>query len=173
MQKPLDSFVIGGGQAGLASGYHLQKAGLNFMILEASDQPTGSWRKYYDSLKLFSPAKYSSLPGYPFPKGPKEYPLRDEVISYLRHYAEKFKLPIKVNQKVERVEIRNGGFEVITHAGDRLRTKTLISASGSFHRPYLPSIPGTDLFQPQRVLGLDLHFWLKVTGIDKFHFIGS
>ncbi|MEK4510828.1 MULTISPECIES: NAD(P)-binding domain-containing protein [Paenibacillus] len=63
MTKFLDTVVIGGGQAGLASGYHLQKARLEFAILEASDQPTGSWPQYYDSLKLFSPARYSSLPG--------------------------------------------------------------------------------------------------------------
>lgn len=100
LQKTLDAVVVGGGQAGLASGYHLQKAGLNYMILEAGEQPAGSWPQYYDSLKLFSPARYSSLPGYPFPKAPNEYPLRDEVITYLRQYAEKFKLPIMVNQKV-------------------------------------------------------------------------
>ncbi|WP_189030202.1 flavin-containing monooxygenase [Paenibacillus albidus] len=223
MQKIFDTLVIGGGQAGLASGYHLQKAGLDFMILEASDQPTGSWPQYYDSLKLFSPAQYSSLPGYPFPKGPNEYPLRDEVIAYLREYAEKFQLPIKVKQKVERIDVENGGFNVITLTGDRFRTKTLISASGSFHRPHLPSLPGANIFQgrilhsseykhpkpflekrvivvgrgnsgvqiaveladyanvslavqhqvrftPQRILGLDLHFWLKITGIDTFPF---
>lgn len=223
MQKTLDAVVIGGGQAGLASGYYLQKAGLNFKILESGDQPTGSWPKYYDSLKLFSPARYSSLPGYPFPKAPNEYPLRDEVISYLRQYAEKFKLPIKLNQKVERIVVENGGFDVITLAGDRFRSKTIISASGSFHRPYLPSLKGADIFKgrilhssdykhpesflgkrvvvvgrgnsgvqiavelanhsnvslavqhpvrftPQRVLGLDLHFWLKITGVDAFPF---
>ncbi|MEK8210379.1 NAD(P)/FAD-dependent oxidoreductase [Paenibacillus sp. FSL L8-0696] len=142
MDEILDTIVIGGGQAGLASGYHLQKAGLSFMILEASDQPTGSWPRYYDSLKLFSPARYSTLPGYPFPKDSNEYPLRDEVISYLRHYAEKFKLPQKTNSKVERINVVNGGFDVITLSGDRIRTKTLICASGSFHRPHIPSLQG-------------------------------
>lgn len=223
MDEILDTLVIGAGQAGLASGYHLQKAGLNFLILEAGDQPTGSWPRYYDSLKLFSPAQYSSLPGYPFPKGSNEYPLRDEVISYLHQYAEKFKLPLKVNQKVERVEVVKGGFDVITLSGDRFRTKSLISASGSFHRPHIPRLTGAEVYQggilhsseyinpkpfmgkrvivvgrgnsgvqiaveladhanvslavqhpvqftPQRILGLDLHFWLKITGIDTFPF---
>ncbi|MFD2413579.1 flavin-containing monooxygenase [Paenibacillus rhizoplanae] len=223
LQKTLDAVVVGGGQAGLASGYHLQKAGLNYMILEAGEQPAGSWPQYYDSLKLFSPARYSSLPGYPFPKAPNEYPLRDEVITYLRQYAEKIKLPIMVNQKVAQIEFGYGDFDVITSAGDRFRSKTLISASGSFHHPHLPSLPGADSFQgrilhssdykhpesflgkrvvvvgrgnsgvqiavelanhanvslavqqpvrftPQRILGLDLHFWLKITGIDTFPF---
>jgi putative flavoprotein involved in K+ transport len=99
-----DAVVIGGGQAGLAAGYHLQRAGLRFVILEAGSEATGSWTRYYDSLKLFSPARYSSLPGLPFPGDPKRYPTRDEVVDYLRGYALHFHLPIMTNTRVERVE---------------------------------------------------------------------
>jgi putative flavoprotein involved in K+ transport len=82
-----DVVVIGGGQAGLAASYHLKQLGLNFLILEAGDQSTGSWPHYYESLKLFSPAQYSALPGLPFPGDPERYPCRDEVVTYLRDYA--------------------------------------------------------------------------------------
>jgi putative flavoprotein involved in K+ transport len=77
MSGILDVIVIGGGQAGLASGYHLKKSGLRFVILEASGEAAGSWPKYYNSLKLFSPAKYSSLPGMSFPSPGDRYPARE------------------------------------------------------------------------------------------------
>ena len=80
--EQLDAIVIGGGQAGLAAGYHLQRAGLRFVILEAAEEATGSWKRYYDSLTLFSPARYSSLPGMRFPGNPDRYPTRDEVVVY-------------------------------------------------------------------------------------------
>jgi putative flavoprotein involved in K+ transport len=74
-----DTLVLGAGQAGLATGYQLKQTGLSFALLEAGNRPTGSWPHYYDSLTLFSPARYSSLPGMPFPGDPDHYPGRDEV----------------------------------------------------------------------------------------------
>jgi putative flavoprotein involved in K+ transport len=82
--RPLDVLAVGGGQAGLAAGYHLQQAGLSFLILEAGAEPVGSWPAYYDSLTLFSPAGFSSLPGMAFPGDPDRYPVRDDIIDYLR-----------------------------------------------------------------------------------------
>lgn len=67
----MDVVVIGGGQAGLALGWHLQQHGLDFLILDEQTRPGGNWRNYYDSLQLFSPAEYSGLPGLPFPADPK------------------------------------------------------------------------------------------------------
>src|SRR5437660_8626719 len=93
MKDLYDTIVIGAGQAGLATGYHLKRSGLRFVILEAGLQAGGSWPRYYDSLTLFSPARYSSLPGLPFPGNPERYPTRDEVVSYLRRYALRFDLP--------------------------------------------------------------------------------
>ena len=98
----LDALVIGGGQSGLAAGYHLKRAGLSFEILEARGEPGGSWPGYYDSLTLFSPARYSGLPGMRFPGSPDRYPARDEVVGYLRGYAEAFGLPVLAGKRVLR-----------------------------------------------------------------------
>src|SRR5207249_4285573 len=81
MSDIYETIVIGAGQAGLATGYWLRQAGLRFVLLEADRQPGGSWPRYYDSLTLFSPARYSGLPGLPFPGDPERYPARDEVVS--------------------------------------------------------------------------------------------
>ena len=141
------TIVIGGGQAGLAAGHYLKKYGLSFLILEAGPEPVGSWPHYYDSLKLFSPAKYSSLPGFPFPGGGNRYPTRDEVISYLREYASKYNMPVKTKTRVEKVEKFNGRFQVTTTGGEILEAESVISATGSFHRPYIPDIPGLAEFR--------------------------
>lgn len=137
-----DSIVIGAGQAGLAAGYYLQKAGLRFLILEASDQPGGSWPHFYDSLTLNSIARYSSLPGLPFPGEPDRYPRRDEAAAYLRHYAAHFGLPVVNGARVVRVE-RSGRFlRVITADKGSYRTRTVVAATGSFGRPHVPHLPG-------------------------------
>ena len=81
MHQIVDTLVIGAGQAGLAAGYQLQRAGRSFTILDAAAQAGGSWPHYYNSLRLFSPARFSSLPGLPFPGDPERYPTRDEVIA--------------------------------------------------------------------------------------------
>jgi putative flavoprotein involved in K+ transport len=134
-----DAMVIGGGQAGLATGYHLQRDGLRFVILEAGSEATGSWTRYYDSLKLFSPARYSSLPGMPFPGDPERYPTRDEVVDYIRGYARYFHLPIVNNVRVERVEHHDTTFHVFTSQGQTLSARGVIAATGAFSRPALPA----------------------------------
>lgn len=143
----IQTVVIGAGQAGLAAGYYLKKYGVSFVILEAGSEPVGSWPHYYDSLKLFSPAKYSSLPGYPFPGDGNRYSNRNEVISYLREYATKFNLPIKTNARVEKVKKLNGKFHVTTTNGEIFIVESVICATGSFHRPFIPAIPGLAKFQ--------------------------
>lgn len=143
----LDAIVIGGGQAGLASGYYLKKKGLRFLILESNNQSTGSWPGYYDSLKLFSPARFSSLPGLKYPGDPNGYPKRDEVIHYLQSYREKFQLPVKTNQRVESIQKDDEIFAIRTTAGDMFRTRTVINATGSFSNPYTPQIPGQEVFR--------------------------
>jgi putative flavoprotein involved in K+ transport len=151
MKELLDTIVIGGGQAGLAVGYHLQKEGLQFLILDASDEVGGSWPRYYDNLKLFSPARFSSLPGMKFPGDPDGYPKRDEVIHYLQEYRTKFQLPIRANQRVAAVERDTEGFAVRSMAGDTFHATTIINASGSFHNPYTPTIPGQEIFQGRTI----------------------
>lgn len=150
--QPLDVVVIGAGQAGLASGWHLKQQGLNFLILDEQSQPGGNWRNYYDSLELFSPAAYSSLPGLPFPGTPSHYPTRDEVVRYLAQYADCFQLPIRQGVQVTRIDQDNQVFQVIAANGERFSTRAVIVASGAFSRPYLPNIPGLENFS-----GTQLH----------------
>ncbi|MGG6447685.1 NAD(P)-binding domain-containing protein [Pseudobacillus badius] len=147
MNEILDSIVIGGGQAGLASGYHLQKKGLQFLILEASKQATGSWPHYYESLKLFSPARFSSLPGMKFPAPPDHYPLRDEVIQYLQEYIKQFQLPVMTSQRVTDVEKVGEVFRIHTISGETFQARTIINATGCFHNPFSPLIKGQETFK--------------------------
>ncbi len=145
----LDVLVIGAGQAGLASAYHLQKAGLDFLVLEATQRAAGSWPHYYDSLVLFSPAAYSGLPGLPFPGDPERYPRRDEVVGYLEQYARHFAFPIRFGARVQRVTGVDGNFHVMTDAGETWQARTVISASGPFRQPHLPAFEGLDQFTGQ------------------------
>lgn len=144
-----ETLVIGAGQAGLAAGYTLQKAGLDFTLLEAGASPTGSWGAYYESLTLFSPARFSSLPGMPFPGSPNHYPKRDEVIAYLHSYAQRFHLPIQLQTRVERIERTGQHFRVATSTGKSYEALSIIVATGAFHRPNLPHFPGQDRFSGQ------------------------
>ncbi len=136
-----DTLVIGAGQAGLAAGYYLQKAGLRFVILEASDQPGGSWPHFYDSLSLNSPARYSSLPGLPFPGQPDRYPRRDEAVAYLHGYAAHFALPVVTGARVIKVERSGRFFRVLTGDKGCYRARTIVAATGFFGQPYIPNLP--------------------------------
>lgn len=147
-----DSIVIGGGQSGLAAAYYLQKEKLNFIILEKNSVNLGSWAKYYDSLTLFSPAAYSSLPGFDFPGEADRYPHRDEVVQYLKSYAAHFNFNIHHNIDVVKVE-KNEGIYIIKASNDEVfHTRSIICASGSFTNPNIPNIPGMNDFN-----GLILH----------------
>lgn len=146
MNNVLDVLVIGGGQSGLASGYHLKKSGLSFLILEASGEAAGSWPNYYDSLKLFSPAKYASLPGLSIPSPGDRYPNRDEVVQYLKNYAFHFQLPMVFHQRVEQVSKESDAFRVRTTTGETYNARNVICATGSFNKPYIPSIHGQEDF---------------------------
>lgn len=135
----MDTIVIGGGQSGLTAARALREAGLSPVILEAGDQPTGSWSRYYDSLTLFSPACYSTIPGHPFPGDPDGYPHRDEVAAYLQRFADSLDVEIRTNTRVTAVE---PGFVVHTDDGQSLQAAGIVAATGSFGNPYVPEIPG-------------------------------
>jgi putative flavoprotein involved in K+ transport len=135
-----DVVVVGGGQAGLALGYFLARDGRRFEILEAADAPAAAWRKRWDSLKLFTPARYDSLPGLPFPGELDAYPGRDEVVGYLARYAEHFKLPVQFNSEV--LAVRGGddrGF--VVELRDRAyAADQVVIATGPFQTPRVPAI---------------------------------
>ncbi|MFJ8815187.1 flavin-containing monooxygenase [Amycolatopsis thermoflava] len=141
-----DAVVIGGGQAGLASVHALKARGLKPVLLEAGDEPVGSWPHYYDSLHLFSPARYSSLPGMAFPGDPDRYPHRDEVIDYLRRYAAALDADIRTGHRVTAVTRPGGEFLVSTEAGEELAAPIVIAATGAFTSPHRPALPGLDRF---------------------------
>jgi len=141
-----DAIVVGAGQAGLAAAYHLQRAGLRYVMLEGADAVGGSWPRYYDSLQLLSPARYSSLPGRPFPGDPLRLPSRDEVIDYLRGYAQHFGFPVRLRTPVERVQKAGAGFRVRSRDGKTWHAAAVIAATGCFQQPHRPDLPGMDAF---------------------------
>jgi putative flavoprotein involved in K+ transport len=142
-----DVVVIGGGQSGLAAARTLQAHGISPVVLEAGPEPAGSWPHYYDSLTLFSPARYSSMPGLDFPGEPDHYPHRDEVAAYLCHFAASLGTDIRTGTAVTAIEAHvEGGFLVRTATGPTFHAAGVVAATGSFGSPYLPALPGQDQF---------------------------
>ena len=131
--------VVGGGQAGLAVGYFLKQQGRNFTILEAADQFAAVWRERWDSLKLFTPARFDSLPGRPFPGDPDSYPGRDDVVAYLTDYARELKLPVELNSRVRAVRQADGGYRVELD-GRAIHAQQVVIATGPFQVPVTPAI---------------------------------
>lgn len=142
-----DVVVIGAGQSGLAAARAVRAHGISPLVLEAGSEPIGSWPRYYDSLTVFSPARYSGLPGLAFPGDPDHYPHRDAVVSYLRHYATTIDADIRTNTPVTAVEANaNSGFLVHTAHGETIHTAGVVAATGSFGNPHLPRLLGQDQF---------------------------
>jgi putative flavoprotein involved in K+ transport len=133
----LGTVVIGGGQAGLAMGYHLARRGLPFVILDANDRVGDVWRNRWDSLRLFTPARYSSLPGMPFPASPASYPTKDETADYLEAYAREFRLPVRTGVEVDGVSRSGDRFEVVCGDGSLL-AENVVVATGPYHHPRIP-----------------------------------
>jgi putative flavoprotein involved in K+ transport len=133
------TLVIGGGQSGLVMAYYLRKAGEDFIILEADRRVGDSWRRRYDSLRLFSTPRYASLPGWRIsPAGP--FPTRDEMADYLEAYAARFLLPVCTNAAVRRVSrAPDGGFLVETSRGD-YRAERVVVATGMHTVPRVPRL---------------------------------
>jgi putative flavoprotein involved in K+ transport len=139
--------VVGGGQSGLAAARAAREEGLVPVVLEAQDRPAGSWPRYYDSLTLFSPARYSAMPGMPFDGDGDRYPHRDEVVDYLAAYAAALGVEIRTGVRVTSVEPESGGGFVIRAAdGSTLAADGIVAATGSFGNPYLTALPGGEAF---------------------------
>ncbi|MFN3559266.1 MAG: ArsO family NAD(P)H-dependent flavin-containing monooxygenase [Brevundimonas sp.] len=148
----LDVLVIGGGQAGLATAYYLRRAGLKYLVLDAGEQPGGAWNHAWDSLRLFSPSSWSSLPGWPMPGKPGvDYPTRDDVIEYLGAYERRYQFPIERPVEALAVSAIEGGLEVVTNLGPR-RAKMVVSATGTWSHAFIPDYPGLSQFA-----GLQMH----------------
>lgn len=146
-----DVIVIGGGQAGLSLGYYLRRAKLNYIILDAEDGPGGAWRHGWDSLRLFSPAGYSSLPGWLMPPPAHAgYPTRDDVLDYLTRYEARYELPVRRPVRVEQVERGPDRLDLVTDRG-RFAANAVISATGTWSHPHIPDIPGREDFKGTQV----------------------
>lgn len=145
-----DVVVIGGGQAGLATGYFLRRSGLSFVILDAEPAPGGAWRHTWPSLRLFSPAQWSSLPGWPMPSTGDAYPSRDEVIAYLAAYEGRYALPVHLSTSVSQVCAERDGLVVHT-AGGAWKARAVVSATGTWSAPRVPTYPGQVIFGGQQV----------------------
>lgn len=143
----IDTVVIGAGQSGLTAAETLTRHGISPVVLEAGNEPVGSWPHYYDSLTLFSPAQHSAIPGLEFPGDPDHYPHRDEVVAYLSRYATTLDADIRTNTPVTHVEAHpDTGFLIHTATGDTLHTVSIVAATGSFANPHTPDLPGQDQF---------------------------
>ena len=134
--------VVGAGQSGLAAARALNAREVPVVVLEAGDRPAGSWPRYYDSLRLFSPAAYSSMPGRPFPGDPDRYPTRDEVAGYLEQFAASLPVEIHTNTRVATVRQEGREFVVVTDDGREFGAAGIVAASGSYSNPHRPAFPG-------------------------------
>lgn len=133
-----DTVVIGGSQAGLAIGYHLAKQDRSFVILEGSEHAGDGWRKRWDSLRLFTPAKYNGLPGMRFPARRWSFPSKDEMADYLAAYAARFELPVRTGLRVDGVS-RNGAGYVVSSGATLFEADNVVIATGAHQHAKVPS----------------------------------
>ncbi|MGH2561186.1 MAG: flavin-containing monooxygenase [Thermomicrobiales bacterium] len=132
-----DTVVVGGGQAGLAVGYHLARRGSPFVILDASERIGDAWRQRWDALRLFTPARYDGLPGMPFPGPRHAFPTKDGMADYLESYAARFELPVRTGVRVDGLT-RVGDRFALTAGGQRYEAENVVVAMSSFQAPWVP-----------------------------------
>ena len=138
--EQIDTVVVGGGQAGLSVGYHLARRGIDFVILDENEQIGGNWRNAWDSMRLFTPARYNGLPGMAFPLAPNAFATRDEMGAYLRAYADRFELPVRNGVSVDGLHAAANGRSryIITANGHRFEARSVVVATGPQHLPLVP-----------------------------------
>ncbi|RAP73864.1 flavin-containing monooxygenase [Paenibacillus montanisoli] len=137
--RHVEVLIIGSGQAGQALGYYLKRQKVSFMILGKEKRLGDTWRYRYDSLVLFTPRWFSSLPGLALKGDPNGYPSKDEIANYLENYANHFDLPVELGKTVISLEKIEDGFRAVTEDGEYLARKVVV-ATGPFQRPYIPSM---------------------------------
>jgi putative flavoprotein involved in K+ transport len=139
----IDTLVIGGGQAGLSAGYHLKQRGMPFLILDADERIGDHWRERWDSLRLYSPARWDSLPGFRFPAPAFHFPTGREMGDYLAAYAKHFALPVRSGTRVERVDpAADGDGFVVSIPGRQIAARQVVVATGPFRIPFVPAFAG-------------------------------
>ncbi|GAB3772752.1 putative flavoprotein involved in K+ transport [Nocardioides ginsengisegetis] len=140
MTTHIDTVIIGAGQAGLSTAYHLTRHGRDCVVLDAGARIGDGWRQQWDTLRLYSPAKYDGLPGLPFPAEPWSYPGKDQVADYLEAYARHFELPVRLGVRVQAVDRAGEGYLVTTSHGD-YTCDNVVVATGTFGRaPHVPDL---------------------------------
>jgi putative flavoprotein involved in K+ transport len=139
MSRLYDTLVIGAGQAGLAAGYHLQGAGADFALLDAAEDIGAAWARRWDSLRLFTPARYNALPGMPFPGERYSLPTKDQVAEYLKGYAKRFDLPVRLGTRVSSLRRNGDTYTITTASGASLAARSIIVATGANQQPYVPA----------------------------------
>ena len=137
----VETIVVGAGQAGLSVGYHLARRGRRFLILDANDRIGDVWRQRWDSLRLFTPARYDGLDGMPFPAPPRSFPTKDAMADYLEAYAARFDLPVRTGTRVDRLTRAGDRYEV-TAGDDRYEADNVVVALGTFQKPRIPAFAG-------------------------------
>jgi putative flavoprotein involved in K+ transport len=138
MSEKVNTVVIGAGQAGLSVGYHLAQRGLRFVILDANQRVGDSWRNRWDSLRLFTPARYDGLAGMPYPAAPHYFPTKDEFADYLEAYAAHFQLPVQTGVRVERL-YRNGEQLIVETGRQRYEADNVVVAMANYQQPWQPA----------------------------------
>jgi putative flavoprotein involved in K+ transport len=136
--KYVNTIVIGGGQAGLAAGYYLAKRGVPFLILDANRRIGDAWRNRWDSLRLFTPARYNALPGMRFPARGDSFPTKDEMADYLESYARHFRLPVQTGVKVDRLSRRGDRF-IVTAGQKQFEAGSVVVAMANYQKPRVPA----------------------------------
>jgi putative flavoprotein involved in K+ transport len=133
----VETVIIGGGQAGLSVGYHLARRGRRFVILEGNERIGDSWRTRWDSLRLFSPARFDALDGMPFPGSPDAFPTKDQMADYLEAYADRFQLPVRTGVRVTALS-RSGDRYVVTAGDVRFEADNVVVAMATYQKPRVP-----------------------------------
>lgn len=137
----VETIIIGAGQAGLATGYYLSREGLPHLILEAGERVGAAWRKRWDSLCLFTPARVDALPGMPYPGPAHSFPSKDEFADYLEAYAEYFGLAVRTGVRVSRLS-RHGDYLIVEAGEQRFDARNVVVATGHYQAPKLPPFAG-------------------------------
>ena len=134
----VQTLVIGAGQAGLSAGYYLAQKNLPFVILEANARVGDTWRKRWDSLRLFTPARFDGIPGLPFPAAPHSFPTKDEMANYLEGYVKRFSLPVRTGVRVERLS-RSGDRYLISAGAHQFEAEHVVVAMATYQQRRIPS----------------------------------